>query len=168
LSEINIKISCDNKLIKKTKSTKFLVLDIDSALSWKNHIDQIMFKLGRAWYSIRYVKHFMSQDTIKTIYFSYFQSILSYGIIFWDNSAYSSNIFKIKKKKIIKIIMNAINRDYCRQLFKNLKIPPLKSQHIFFTFYYLLPKIEIYMNQIQKFIILTLDLVLSYILQLQT
>ena len=28
--------------------------------------------------------------------------------------------------------MNAINRDYCRQLFKNLKIPPLKSQHIFF------------------------------------
>jgi len=34
--------------------------------------------------------------------------------------------------------------------------------------YYLLLKIEIYMNQIQKFIILTLDLVLTYILQLQT
>jgi len=96
--ELDIKISCDNKLIKETKNTKFLGLDIDSSLSWKNHIDQMMFKLSRACYAIRYVKHFMSQDTLRTIYFSYFHSILSYGIIFWGNSAYSSNIFKIKKK----------------------------------------------------------------------
>jgi len=63
--------------------------------------------------------------------------------------------------------MNARNRDSCRHLFKNVKILPLKSQY-FFPFYYLLPKIEIYMNLIQKFIILTLDLVLIYILQLKT
>ena len=68
---------------------------------------------------------------------------------------------------IIRIIMNGRNRDSCHQLLKNLKILPLKSQYIF-SFYYLLPKIEIYMNQIQKFTILTLDLVLTYILQLQT
>ena len=74
--EINIKISCDNKLIKETKNTKFLVLDIDSSLSWKNHIDQTMIKLSRVCYAIRYVKHFMSQDTLRSIYFSYFHSIL--------------------------------------------------------------------------------------------
>ena len=67
--EINIKISCDNKLIKETENTKFLGLDIDSSLSWKNHIDQMMFKLSRACYVIRYVKHFMSQDILRTIYF---------------------------------------------------------------------------------------------------
>ena len=44
--EINIKISCDNKLIKETKNTKFLGLDIDIFLSRKIHIDQMMFKLG--------------------------------------------------------------------------------------------------------------------------
>ena len=65
-----------------------------------------------------------------TIYFSYFHSILSYGIIFWGNSAYSSNIFKIQKR-VIRIIRNARNRDSCRQLSKNLKILPLKSQYIF-------------------------------------
>jgi len=32
---------------------------------------------------------------------------------------------------IIRIILNARNRDSCRQLFKNLKILPLKSQCIF-------------------------------------
>jgi len=91
--EIDIKISCHNKLIKKTKNTKFLALDIDSCLSWKNHNDQIMFKLSRTCYAIRYVEHFMSQDILRTIYFSYFHPILSYGIIFWGNSAYSSNFF---------------------------------------------------------------------------
>ena len=67
--EIDIKISYHNKLIKETKNTKFLGLDIDSSLSWKNHIDQMMFKLSRACYVIRYVKHFMSQDILRTIYF---------------------------------------------------------------------------------------------------
>jgi len=96
--ENNIKVSCDNKLIKETKSTKFLGLDIDSSLSWKNHIDHMMIKLSTACYAIRYVKHFMSQDTLRTIYSSYFHSILLYGIIFLGNSAHSSNIFKIEKR----------------------------------------------------------------------
>ena len=47
--EIDIKISCHNKLIKETKNTKFLRLDTDSCLSWKNHIDQMMIKLSRAF-----------------------------------------------------------------------------------------------------------------------
>jgi len=159
---------CDNKLINETKNTKFLGLDIDSFLSWKNHIDQMMIKLSTACYAVTCVKHFMPQDTLRTIYFSDFHSILSYGIIFWGDSAYSYYIFKIQKR-IIRIIMNARNRDSCHQLFKNLKFLPLKSQYIyFFSFYYLLPKIEIHMNQIQKFIILTLNLVPTYILQLQT
>ena len=70
--EINIKISCDNKLIKETKNTKFLGLDTDSSLYWKNHIDQMMIKLSRACYAIRYVKHFMSKDTLRTITFHIF------------------------------------------------------------------------------------------------
>jgi hypothetical protein len=74
--ESNIKIICDNKLIKETKYTTFLGLDIDSSLSWKNHIDQMMIKLSRTCYAIRYVRHFMSQSTLRAIYFSYFYSIL--------------------------------------------------------------------------------------------
>jgi hypothetical protein len=31
-------VSCGNKLIKDTKNTKFLWLDIDSSLSWKDHL----------------------------------------------------------------------------------------------------------------------------------
>ena len=95
-------------------------------------MEQIMIKLSRACYA-RYVKKVNYQDTLRTIYFSYFHSILSYGIRFWGTYAYSSNIFKIKKR-IIRIIMNARNINYFRQLFKNLKILTLKSKYIFIHF----------------------------------
>ena len=64
--EINIKIRCDNQQIKEIKNIRFLGLDIDCSLSWKDHIDQTMFKIDSACYSIRYVKHFKSQDTLRT------------------------------------------------------------------------------------------------------
>jgi hypothetical protein len=43
--------------MKETKNTKVFGLDIDSSLSWKKHIDQIMIKLNRACYAIRYDTH---------------------------------------------------------------------------------------------------------------
>jgi hypothetical protein len=85
----------------------------------------------------------MSQDILRTIYFSYFHSILSYGIIFWGNSVHSSNIFKIQKKTI-RIIMNANNRDSCHQLFKILNILPLKSQYIFSLLLFVVKNRDLY------------------------
>ena len=71
--EIDIKISCDNKLIKETKNTKFLGLDIDSSLSWKNHIDQMMINpYPTAFpYGNGMVLHFYQQQessTTKTVH----------------------------------------------------------------------------------------------------
>jgi len=40
--------------------------------------------------------------------------------------------------------MNATNRDSCHQLFKNLKIPPLKSQYIFFLLLFVAKNRDLY------------------------
>jgi len=45
------------------------------------YFDQMKFKLGRALYAIKYVEHFMPQNTLQKINLSYFLCILSYGII---------------------------------------------------------------------------------------
>jgi hypothetical protein len=37
----------------------------------------------------------MPLETLKMIYFAYFHSIMSYGIIFWGNQSYSDRIFNI-------------------------------------------------------------------------
>ena len=64
------------------------------------------------------------------IYFSYAHSLI-YRIILWGNSPQSNSIFKLQKKKIIRIIMNVGVRNSWHEIFKVLKIFPLDSQYIF-------------------------------------
>jgi hypothetical protein len=78
---------------------------------------------------MRLVKPLMSLETLKMVYYAYFHSIMSYGLIFWGNSSDSSNIFEIKKT-IIRIVTGCRRRDSCRILFKKLKILSLQSRHI--------------------------------------
>jgi len=71
----------------------------------------------------------LSLQNLRMIHFSSVNSSISYGIIFWGNSAYSNTIFKLQKREI-RIMMNAGNRESCRKLFKKLNILPLYSQYI--------------------------------------
>jgi len=76
----DIQISYENKQITKAQNIKFLGIIIDSNLSWKQHIDDIIPKLNKACLAIRSIKHFISLETMRLISFSYF----SLCPIFWD------------------------------------------------------------------------------------
>jgi hypothetical protein len=66
-------------------NTKFLGKTLDNTLTWKTCIDKIIPKLTAACFAIRAVRSFLSQESLKMIYYSYFNSIMMYGIIFWGN-----------------------------------------------------------------------------------
>ena len=112
------------------KSLKFLVPSTDTSLTWEHHTGELTSSLYKACYAIRSIKPFMSLDVLRSTYFLYVYSIISYGIIFWGNSSHSENIFK-NKKIIIRIIMNSSKNASCWQLFKELNIFPIQSQCIF-------------------------------------
>ena len=128
-STFDLNIGHGNKKITNTCTTKFLGLTLENMLSWKTQIDTVVPKLSSATFAIRTVKPYLSQDSLKMIYYSYFHSIMTYGIILGGNSRYSNTIFRLQKK-IIRIIMGLRNRDSCRDHFKKLKILPLQSQYI--------------------------------------
>jgi hypothetical protein len=88
------------KYITTAKEIKFLGLIIDNKLSWKGHIDYITPKLNSACYCMRAVNSFVPQDTLKTIYYSYFHTIMVYGLPFWGSSTESVKIFKLQKRVI--------------------------------------------------------------------
>jgi hypothetical protein len=46
--EIDIQVSYDNNKIDNTHNIKFLGLIVDTSLSWKNHIDQLVCKLNKS------------------------------------------------------------------------------------------------------------------------
>jgi hypothetical protein len=95
----------------------------------ENTYEQIIPKLSAAYYAMRSIKPFMSQETLKMVYYAYFYSIVNYGLIFWGKSSHIVTIVKIQNN-IIETITGCRNRDACRDLFKNLKILPLQSQYI--------------------------------------
>jgi len=81
-----ISIGYNNTFISNTLNTKFLGLVITNSLSWKDHITQLIPKLSKACCVLRCIRPFMSQDALKSIYYSYFHPLITYGIIFWGNS----------------------------------------------------------------------------------
>jgi hypothetical protein len=124
-----ISIGCNNTFTSNTTNTKFLGFVIANSLSWKDHITHLIPKLSEACYVLRCIRPFMSQDALKSVYYSYFHSFTAYRIIFWGNSSYSSHIFQLQKKAV-GIIVGSKPRDSCRELFKHLRILPLQSQYI--------------------------------------
>ena len=82
----NLKIGFKNNFITNSSYTKFLGVTMNNTLSWNNHIDLLMEKLSKACYIIRNVKTYMSALSLKVIYYAFFHSVMSYGIIFWENS----------------------------------------------------------------------------------
>jgi hypothetical protein len=61
-------------------------------------VEYILPKLSSAIFVIRNLSYFMSSETLWMVYFSYFHSIIKYGIIFWGNSTNISRVFKLQKK----------------------------------------------------------------------
>jgi hypothetical protein len=115
---VDINIHYKTIKINNVYCTHFLGLTLDSTLSWKPQIDQLISKLNSKCYVHTYLKSIISLENLRMIYFSSVHSIISHGTIFWGNSTHSNSIFKIQKR-IIRIMMNAGNRESCRELFKS-------------------------------------------------
>ena len=98
--QVETTLKYEHKDILISTETKFLRLIIDGKLSWDQYIDQIATKLCSACYVLRNLKHIVPQSTLRTIYYAYVHSILSYGIIFWGRSS-NANKYLFYKRKLL-------------------------------------------------------------------
>jgi NADH:ubiquinone oxidoreductase subunit B-like Fe-S oxidoreductase len=77
-----LKSGYGEKYIEESINTKFLSLQIGNHLQWKNHTDLTTSKLSKACCAIRLMSHISGTDTLKSIYFAYFHSIMKQWILF--------------------------------------------------------------------------------------
>jgi hypothetical protein len=75
-----------------------LGITVDNTLSWKQCIDTITPKLNKACYIIRRSKLYLSIDALKMVYYAFFHSVMSYGLIFWWNSTHNSVYSNYRKE----------------------------------------------------------------------
>jgi hypothetical protein len=123
-------VAYKEKYIEEMVNTKFLGLQTDNHLNWKNHIQQMIPKLSGACYAVRSMVHISNTNTLKSIYYAYFHPLIKCGIIFWCNSSNGRKIFTLQKKTV-RIVAGAQPRNSCRSLFKQLETLSVPCQYIF-------------------------------------
>jgi hypothetical protein len=93
-------VTYHNNAILSSSSAKFLGIVIESSCTWKAHISQLMPKLCKACYSVRVIKPIMPSVTLKMAFYSYFHSLLFFGIIFGAIPLIVCTSIELKKKSL--------------------------------------------------------------------
>jgi hypothetical protein len=131
------------KIITGTNNTKFFGLELDKNISWKNHFPKIIPKLSSACYLVRRMYPYCTSNTLRTIYFTYFHTVMECGIIFWGVSVESKRILQ-QQKRIIRIMRASSSRISCRTSNKKLEILTLTSQYILSSMRFLSSILDIF------------------------
>jgi hypothetical protein len=130
--DYDLKLNCQGNYVKSSINAIFLGLIIDDSISWKDHIDQMTFKLNTACFVSRTLQSIMTQETLIMVYSAYVHPTMSYGIIFWRNLPYSEKVFKMRNW-LSELLQIQEFQDLCGELFKKkTEILLLYSQYIFF------------------------------------
>lgn len=124
----NIKIN--GETLDLVKSTIFLGLNIDAGLQWAPQIVALAGRLSSAAYAVRIIRQLTDEATARLVYFSYFHSVMSYGIILWGKAADIQAIF-VLQKRAIRAIYKMKSRDSLRERFKEINILTVISQYIY-------------------------------------
>ena len=93
------------KLFESSK-IKYLGLILDNKLSWKDHIAELSKKLSRAVDLLYKVRHVCPATVLRSLYYSLFNSHLSYGLVLWGNAnrTYIDKIRSLQKRALRSIV----------------------------------------------------------------
>ena len=108
--------------IQRENCVKFLGILLDSNLSWKYHINELLKKLSRTigiFYKIRY---FVPSEILRLLYYFLFYSFLSYGVAVWGFTykTYTQKIL-VLQKKIIKVMTFNKQNAHTTHIFASLE-----------------------------------------------
>jgi len=126
------KIKINDQIISQTKSTKFLGLIIDETLNWSEHVSMILSKTSSGLYALRKMSFFSNLETLRTIYFAYIHSVISFGISLYGATTIKNmdSILKVQKQAI-RIMLHLEQYDSVKEHFANLGIMTVYSLYIY-------------------------------------
>ena len=101
----SLTLKLNNIPLKKVTSTKFLGVIIDNKLSWGPHIKDLKRKLNYSISTLSRIKNCIPEDLHKDLYYTLFESHLTYCITVWGNvPQYQINELLVVQKKCIRIL----------------------------------------------------------------
>ena len=102
IPDSNLCLKINNVVIKQVNEARFLGVTFDENLNWKSHIQKLSKKLSCSAGILNLIKDSIPEDLYKSLYFTLFESYLSYGITVWggvsNNKLEPLALFKLQKK----------------------------------------------------------------------
>ena len=77
-----IRIKLGSKPLNRAEYIKYLGILVDSTLSWKPQITELSKKLARTTGMFFKIRHYVSSDTLKLLYYSFFYYILYHSFFY--------------------------------------------------------------------------------------
>ena len=97
-------LKINNYEIKRSSSITFLRVIVVEHLNWKDHINVIENKLSKNLGLLHKAKQFLNAKAMKSLYFSFIHSYLTYGNVWCSTSMNKTKKLFSKQKQAIKII----------------------------------------------------------------
>ena len=122
--DCDLKIKPNGEKLYETDSVKYLGIQIDKRLTWKQHINHMALKLNKtnAMSKLRYV---LDVKTLKSVYYAIFKSHLCYASLVWEQNTNSVKRLHLLQKKSLILMFFQGRNSHTGPLFKVSKI--LKS-----------------------------------------
>ena len=147
MSNFNLQIY--DKPLQREFFIKYLGLMIDSHLNWKEHVNCIVKKIRRGIGILSKIRHYVSHETLLSIYYALLHPFLTYGLLAWGNTYGSTtNPVYILQKKAVRVMTFSCFDEHSSPLFKLLniiKFPDLITYYIAIFMYkldnHLLPSV---------------------------
>ena len=123
-----LKVSIDNNPIKQSHHIKYLSVLIDDNLNWKQQIKEQCSKVARGSWALNQLKHFVDEQTLRSVYHCLIYSHLQYCISSWGTASKSTlaPLF-ILQKRSIRLLTGSGYREHANPLFYRAKCLKLKD-----------------------------------------
>ena len=86
----NLKLTINNTNIKQTKSCKYLGMELDNKLTWKNHIDKLTLKISKALGILFRIRHYLNKPSLNILLNSLVINHIKYGILCYGRASKTS------------------------------------------------------------------------------
>lgn len=110
-------IVIDKNTIKLQNYVKFLGLQIDDTLDWSQHISTLEGKLNKVCHAMRVLSKYLNKESLRTLYYANFYTVLRFGVIFWGCNAEVQRVFTVQKR-VLRIVCGMKYLQTCRGVFR--------------------------------------------------
>ena len=120
--DCDLKIKLNGKRLYEVGSVKYLRIQIDKRLTWKQHVNHLALKLNKANAMLSKLRHVLDIKNLRSVYYAIFESHLCYASLVWAQNNNSVERLHLLQKKSLRLIFFQSRNSHTGPVFKMSKI----------------------------------------------